>query len=60
MSNDENLQSEKENAKEKKLDDQFSDVKQTLPTDQQAEDRFPKWDILPPYQFINPRLKKKE
>lgn len=60
MSNDENLQNEKENANQKKLDDQLSDVKQTSSTDQQTEDRFPKWDILPPYQFINPRLKKKE
>lgn len=28
--------------------------------DKQVADKFPKWDILPPHQFINPRIKKTE
>jgi hypothetical protein len=38
----------------------------TVPTheaptpDKQMSDKFPKWDILPPNQFINPRIKKTE
>ncbi len=29
-------------------------------TDMSLSDKFPKWNILPPHQFINPRLKKTE
>lgn len=31
----------------------------TIPN-KQMSDKFPKWDILPPHQFINPRAKKTE
>jgi hypothetical protein len=31
----------------------------TIP-DRHESDKFPKWDILPPHQFINPRVKKTE
>ncbi len=29
-------------------------------SDNQGNDNFPKWDIVPPNQFINPRIKKAE
>lgn len=29
-------------------------------SDNQQNEKFPKWDIVPPNQFINPRIKKAE
>jgi hypothetical protein len=35
-------------------------TQETIIPDGQVSDKFPKWDILPPHQFINPRVKKAE
>ena len=60
MANDNSYLNEEKNENEKSTGESTSEAKQTSTTESQTEDRFPKWDILPPNQFINPRLKKKE
>lgn len=60
MSNSENIHGSQKDDTPNVQKTQPVRVQEASFPDKQASDKFPKWDILPPHQFINPRIKKTE
>ncbi len=60
MSTNENIQRGQKDSSANAQKGQTMRAQETVIPDRQAADKFPKWDILPPNQFINPRIKKSE
>lgn len=60
MSTNENPQSNSVDGNASLSKEQLVHTQETMISDRQVNDKFPKWDILPPHQFINPRVKKAE
>lgn len=60
MSNNENIQGSRKDSTANTQKEQTGRAQEATIPGREGTDKFPKWDILPPHQFINPRIKKAE
>lgn len=60
MYNDENIQRNQKENTDNIQKQQSVYNKETSVSNKQTVNKFPEWDILPPIQFINPRIRKVE
>lgn len=58
MSTNENVQDNKKDGNSNLPKGQAVLTRESTISDKQASNKLPDWDILPPNQFINPRVKK--